>query len=164
MYHVIFNIMVQRSKPPGPRCFTKEEIVNEAMQVLGKSESATLSAVNVVMSPKLKAANQTGAKPGQILSEGGRGDCRGNFSAAGEGYYSLATGPKEAIVKGEKIVGPQRYRLLMRETPLEPLKRPAKILDKEVSAKTQPAKGTVERKPAKAKGKTKARSRKKAAA
>jgi len=105
--------------------------------------------VGVVLSPRPVSENQSDAKPGQVLSDTGRGDCRGNFSSAGH-LYAMERLPRKVGKDGKKEE--QRMRLRWRSPALDPLKRPA---DEVPASKT--------RTKAKA-AKPKARSRRKAPA
>ena len=49
--------------------------------------SAAGNTATVLLSPREVGKDQSKAKKGQILSESGRGDCRGNFSAMGCLYF-----------------------------------------------------------------------------
>jgi hypothetical protein len=90
-----------------------------------KSEERILSAAGntatVILSPRAVGSDQAKAKKGQILSESGRGDCRGNFSARGHVYF-MATLARKADKDGNKPE--QRYRWGWRKEALDILTRP----------------------------------------
>ena len=109
-YHFIFDQL--RKRGSGATAVPRSTLVQLTMDEFGISESASNSAVGVVLSPR---------KEGES-----RGDCRGNMSAQGHIYFVM---PKVDKEDPRKVKG---YSLRWRETPLELLKR----VQHEVAQKT----------------------------
>ena len=113
--------------------------------------SAAGNTATVLLSPRAVGSDQSKAKKGQILSESGRGDCRGNFSAMGHLYF-MEPLARKADKDGNKPE--QRFRWGWRKEALPPHVRPVTASDEVASKKTAKAdaKKTVAKKaPAKAK-------------
>lgn len=114
---------------------TKTALIAYAISVLKKTDTASASAVGVVLSPREEGTT--------------KGDCRGNFSAMGHKYFFQPLKKKE----GEE----QAFRFRRRAKELEPHKRPVAAVEVKATKKATAAK-------AKAKVATKAKAKKKTAA
>lgn len=102
---------------------TKSELIARMQKRTGKPETACVSSVGVILSPR----------------EESKGDCRGNASAKGHLYY-FAKLKRQADKDGNKEE--QRYRFHWRKDVLEPKTRTANE-GKVESKKTAPAQDTV---------------------
>lgn len=96
---------------------TKSALLKHATGKLKRTKGSAAAAVGVVLSPREKGTTN--------------GDCRGNFSAAGDVYFMHPLAKKE----GEE----QRFRFRIRKTAMKPHTRPEAEV-KQTKAKTK-AKG-----------------------
>lgn len=88
------------------------------VDTLGKTETAAKAMVTVILSPRKSSK---------------RGDCRGNLSSAGHLYFMAKLGRK--VRAGVK--DPQRFKLCWREVALEPHRRIAHVVVKQVKVATK---------------------------
>lgn len=113
-----------------------------------KTISQAKATATVLLSPRQAAEDQSKAKKGQIISVNGRGDCRGNFSAAGEVYFMEPLTRK--VVDGAKE--PQRFRWNWRKVELASHARPvSEVKSEKTSKKAKKTVKTVQAKARKAK-------------
>ena len=126
-YHAGFQFMVDRNRKPQTRRFKRSELI-AAIQASGATIGAASACAGVLLSPSEANQDQTGAKPGQILSVLGRGDCRGNFSARGEHYFTTPHVRKEKNADGKLVRQETEYTLHWRKEALAPHhRRPAPV-------------------------------------
>ena len=105
-------ILTFKGKP-----FTKEQVIDHAVNELKMTETGAKASVGVVLSPRQSSE---------------RGDCRGNFSAQGHLYFLARLKRKYSKDEdGKETKETQRYQLRWRKEPLPPFKRENKGLTEE---------------------------------